>query len=126
RCDPRQGTLLHVRGDAVGADPAILLASAGFSVSASVLYETRTPSAFSPCLERTVRHNDLAYVLFFSARTARTFVTLALAAGVAPACKTIEACCLSAVVAAAADGVPWRAVRVAVRPDHEAILNLLP
>jgi len=126
RCDPTQGTILHVRGDVVAIDPSVPLGKLGFSVCAAVLYETRTPSAFSPCLERTVRHNDLGYALFFSARTARTFVSLALAAGVASACETIEAFCLSAAVAAAAEGVPWRAVRVAVRPDHEALLNLLP
>jgi len=126
RCDPGQGPLLHVRGDVVASDPSVSLSEAGFSVRTAVLYETRTPSAFSPSLERTMRHNDLAYVLFFSARTARTFVRLALAAGVASACERTEAFCLSVAVAAAAAGVPWRAVRVAVRPDHEALLNLLP
>jgi len=126
RCDPSRGSLLHVRGDVVASDPSVSLSEVGFSVHTAVLYETRTPSAFSPSLERTMRHNDLAYVLFFSARTARTFVRLALAAGVASACERTEAFCLSAAVAAAAAGVPWRAVRVAVRPDHEALLNLLP
>ena len=126
RCDPSRGSLLHVRGDVVASDPSVSLSEAGFSVRTAVLYETRTPSAFSPSLERTMRHNDLAYVLFFSARTARTFVRLALAAGVASACERTEAFCLSVAVAAAAAGVPWRAVRVAVRPDHEALLNLLP
>jgi uroporphyrinogen-III synthase len=126
RCDSSRGSLLHVRGDVVASDPSVSLSEAGFSVRTAVLYETRTPSAFSPSLERTMRHNDLAYVLFFSARTARTFVRLALAAGVASACERTEAFCLSVAVAAAAAGVPWRAVRVAVRPDHEALLNLLP
>lgn len=126
RCDPRQGMLLHVRGDVVASDPSVPLSDAAYSVRNAVLYETRTPSAFSPSLERTMRHNDLAYTLFFSARTTRTFVRLAMAAGLRSACKRSEACCLSPAVAAAAEGVPWRAVRVAVRPDHEALLNLLP
>jgi uroporphyrinogen-III synthase len=126
RCEPSRGTLLHVRGDAVASDPSVPLSGAGFSVRSAVLYETRTPSAFSPSLERTMRHNDLAYGLFFSARTARTFVRLAVAAGVACACERSEALCMSHAVASAAEGVPWQAVRVAVRPDHEALLNLLP
>jgi uroporphyrinogen-III synthase len=126
RCDPKQGPLLQVRGDVVGSDPSVPLSKAGFSVRSAVLYETRTPCAFSPSLERTMRDNDLAYGLFFSARTSRTFVRLALAAGVASACERSEAFCLSPAVAVAAAGVPWRAVRVAVRPDHSALLDLLP
>ncbi len=125
-CDPAAGALLHIRGDVVGADPAALLEAAGFAVRTAVLYETRTPSAFSQQLVRTMRHRDLGFVLFFSPRTGRTFVTLAGAAGCAPDCKSIEVCCLSAAVAAAVEGVRWRAVRVSVRPEQGALLALLP
>lgn len=125
-CDPGKGALLHVRGDAVAIDPVPQLRGAGFEARAAVLYEARTPSAFSPHLERTMRQGDIGYALFFSPRTARTFVTLASAADVTPACAEIEACCLSAAVAAALDGVRWRSVRVSVRPQQDALLALLP
>jgi uroporphyrinogen-III synthase len=125
-CDPRAGVLLHVRGEAVATDPVPLLAASGLQARSAVLYEVRTPSAFSPHLERTMRQRALGYGLFFSPRTARTFVTLARAAGLDSACAAMEACCLSTAVAAAADCVRWRAVRVSVRPEQEALLALLP
>jgi uroporphyrinogen-III synthase len=125
-CSPAAGALLHVRGEAVASDPLPRLEQAGFAVRAAVLYEARAVSAFSPHLERTMRQRALGYALFFSPRTARTFVTLAAAAGLQSAAAAAEACCLSPAVAAAADAMGWRAVRVAVRPEQEALLALLP
>jgi uroporphyrinogen-III synthase len=125
-CERAMGALLHVRGDAVAGDPAPVLRAAGFEVRAAVLYEARTPSAFSPHLERTMRQRAIGYALFFSRRTARTFVSLAEAADLRSACADIEACCLSAAVAAGLEGVGWRAVRVSVQPDQDALLALLP
>jgi uroporphyrinogen-III synthase len=125
-CDPGRGALLHIRGDAVATDPVPLLRGAGFEARSVVLYEARTPFAFSPHLERTMRQCAIGYTLFFSPRTARTFVTLANAAGLGSTCAEIEACCLSGAVAEALDGVRWRAVRVSVRPQQEALLDLLP
>ena len=126
RCDPAAGSLLHIRGDAVDNDPAALLRAAGFAVRTAILYESRAPSAFSQQLERTMRQHDLGFALFFSPRAGRTFVTLAQAAGLASNCESVEACCLSAAIAAAVQGVRWRAVRVAVRPEQSALLALLP
>jgi uroporphyrinogen-III synthase len=125
-CAPAGGALLHVRGADVAADPVPLLRAAGFETRSAVLYDARTPSAFSPHLERTMRQRAIGYALFFSHRTARTFVRVANAAGLSPACGDIEACCLSAAVAAGLEGVGWRAVRVSVRPRQEALLALLP
>jgi uroporphyrinogen-III synthase len=125
-CRPDAGSLVHARGEAISSDPRPLLEQAGFAVRAAVLYEARAVSAFSPHLERTMRQRALGYALFFSPRTARTFVTLAAAAGLQPAGATVEACCLSQAVAAALDGMRWQAVRVSVRPEQEALLALLP
>ena len=126
RCQPDQGRLLYIRGDEVASDPIPPLRRAGFRVDPAILYGTTTPSAFSPHLERTMRQRGLAYALFFSPRTARTFVTLTRAAGLGPECAGIEACALSAAVASALQGVPWRAVRVSVRPEQDSLLALLP
>lgn len=60
--------------------------------------------------------------LFFSPRTAQTFVILVKEAGHAAACRSISAVCLSAAVAAAAAGAPWRMVRAASRPEMAALL----
>jgi uroporphyrinogen-III synthase len=124
--DPAGGALLHVRGEAVAVDPVPLLRAAGFEARSAILYEVRTPSAFSEHLERTMRQHALRYALFFSPRTARTFVTLARGSGLDACCGAIEACCLSVAVASALAEVTWRAVRVSVRPEQDALLALLP
>jgi uroporphyrinogen-III synthase len=126
RCSPTAGPVLHVRGDALAGDPVPALRACGFEARSAVLYEASTPFAFSDRLKRTMRQSALGYALFFSPRTARTFVTLARAAGLESRCADIEACCLSAAVAAGLEGAPWRRVRVSVRPHQEALLELLP
>ncbi len=125
-CDPAGGALLHIRGDRVAVDPVPLLEAAGFEARSEILYEAGTPSAFTGHLERTVRQRVLRYALFFSPRTARTFVTLACEAGLDACCGAIEACCLSTAVASALEEVQWRAVRVSVRPEQDALLSMLP
>ena len=125
-CSPAAGALLHARGEAVQNDPALPLTEAGFAVRPVVLYEACPVSAFSPALERTMRERRLRHALFFSSRTAEAFVRLAGAAGLLAPCESMEACCLSPAVAAALDGVRWRAVRIAVRRDLDAMLDLLP
>lgn len=123
--DPAAGRLVHAAGTEVAGDLAGLLAAAGFRVTRAVLYEavaaTRLPDAVHDALAR----GGLDAILFFSPRTARTFVTLAAAAGLLPACASVTALCLSRAVADAAASCPWRAVRIAARPDRGALVALL-
>jgi uroporphyrinogen-III synthase len=63
--------------------------------------------------------------LFFSPRTAKSFVTLARKAGVTPACEGVTALCLSAAVAREAETIAWNEVRVASHPDLDGVLALI-
>ncbi len=63
-------------------------------------------------------------VLFFSPRTAESFASLCARDGLSERCRTLTAFCLSPAVAEAA-ALPWRAVRIAARPDQESLLELL-
>ena len=63
--------------------------------------------------------------LFFSPRTAKSFVTLALEAGVSSACEGVTALCLSAAVAREAETIAWNEVRVASHPDLDGVLALI-
>lgn len=125
RCDPAAGVLLHAAGSVVAGDLAGTLGTAGFRVERLVLYEARPAAALSAAARQAMAAGRVAAVLFFSPRTARTFVRLATAAGVAPACGTVSALCLSPAVAQVIGAVPWRDVRVAVRPNRAALLALL-
>lgn len=126
RLDPRAGMLLHLRGQDSRGGLAELLQANGYKVREAVLYEARTASAFGDDLKRTLgEKGKLDAALFFSPRTAEVFVRLALDAGLADACTTLQALCLSPAVAAVARVLPWAAVRVAERPDRRGMLDLV-
>lgn len=123
--DPAAGRLVHAAGSEVAGDLAGLLAARGFGVARAVLYQAVAAARLPETARRALASGALDAILFFSPRTARTFVTLAAAAGVAPACASVTALCLSQAVADAAASCPWRAVRVAARPDRKALVALL-
>lgn len=125
RLDPKDGALCHVAGSAVAGDLGGRLEAAGFATRRAVLYEARPRRALSPEAAAALTGGALEAVLFFSPRTAASFVTLAQGAGLREACKGLAAFCLSPAVAAAIEDLPWRAVRVAARPTQAALIQLL-
>ena len=122
RCDPSAGPLLHASGEAVAGDLAGSLAEPGLQVRREALYRTRAVEAFSPALTGDLAAGRLGLAVFFSPRTAAVFAKLALRSGVEESCRSVHACVLSEAVGRALEGVAWREVRVAGRPDHEAMM----
>ena len=125
RLDPRTGPLLHVSGEAIAGDLAGSLSALGFAVDRRVLYRARAAERLSEATIRLIADGSIDAALFFSPRTARTFVSLAAAAQLAPACAGIAAICLSPAVAEAAQAIKWRTVCVAARPDSAALVEAL-
>ncbi len=122
RCDPSAGSLLHASGEAVTGDLAGSLAEAGFAVRREALYRARPAGSFSPALAGELAAGRLRLALFFSPRTAAVFARLALRSGVEESCRSVHACVLGEAVGRALEGVAWREVRIAGRPDHEAMM----
>jgi uroporphyrinogen-III synthase len=91
---------LQASGDALGADPGLRI-------------EADQPAP------------ALVAALFFSGATAKVFVTLAEAAGLRDTVSRVEALAISAATARALSPLPWRAVRVASRPNQDELLALL-
>ena len=83
------------------------------------------PTALDPETAAAMRRGEAALALFFSPRTAATFVRLAAAAGVGDACRPMVAVALSPAVAAALAALSWQAVRVAARPVQADLLAAL-
>jgi uroporphyrinogen-III synthase len=125
RVDPGKGTLLHGAGAVIKGDLAALLGPDGFTVRRIVLYEAAPATAFSGATVTALRDGTLDAVLFFSPRSAETFVSLAKSAGVDAACARLAAICLSPAVAGAAGTIRWRVVRIAARPEQSALLELV-
>ena len=122
RCDPSAGPLFHASGEAVAGNLAGSLAEAGFAARREVLYRARAAESFSPRLVEMLAAGRVRLALFFSPRTAAVFARLALRSGVGDTCRLALACVLSEAVGRALEGVAWREVRVAGRPDHEAMM----
>ena len=122
RCKPSAEPLLHASGEAVAGNLASSLAEAGFSVRREVLYRARPAEALSPELIEALNAGRVRLTLFFSPRSAAVFAKLARRSGVGESCRFVHACVLSEAVGRALEGVAWREVRVAGRPDHEAMM----
>ncbi len=122
RLEPSAGALLHPAGGAVAGDLAGMLDQYGFSVRRVILYEAHLAVEISEPTCGLFSAGVIDAVLFFSPRTAQTFVILANQAGLPSACAGIDALCLSAAVADALSELHWRSVRVAERPEIGALL----
>lgn len=123
RLDPEGGHLVHVSGSAVAGDLVGYLSGAGFTVRRAVLYEATPVLALSSTAVAGLNDGAIDGVLLFSPRTAKSFVRLAHESSVG--LTQVRALCLSRAVADQAATAPWWSIEVAVRPDQEALLDLI-
>jgi len=122
---PQGGALVHAGGSRLAGDLAGELGARGFTVHRATLYEAIPAAALASETAAAMRRGDAAAALFFSPRTATTFVRVAAAAGVGDACRAIMAVALSPAVASALGELSWRTVRVASRPGQDDLLAAL-
>lgn len=122
---PTNGRMVHIAGSVSAGDLAGALRAAGFSVDRIPLYEAVPATTLCQDTKNAFRQGLLGAVLFFSPRTAATFVSLAKAAGLENACRTVNAHCLSAGVAQRVGELPWRRIVVAAEPTRTALLATL-
>lgn len=125
RLDPQGGDLLHPAGRVIRGDLGDALAGDGYRVRRLPLYDAVSAARLPEAARTAIAARRLDAALFFSPRTARTFVTLIRQADLAPACQDVDAVCLSPAVAEAAAALTWRHVRVAARPERAALLAAL-
>jgi uroporphyrinogen-III synthase len=123
--DPADGALFHAAGTVTTGDLAEKLDARGFTVRRTAVYAAEPATSLTAEAASALRTGRLDAVLFFSPRTAKTFVTLAHAADIADACRGVRAVCLSPAVANAAQALPWRDVHTAERPERAALLRTL-
>lgn len=124
-CAPEAGRLVHAAGTAIAGDLGAALGASGFTVERLVLYVARPATTLAESTVRELYAGTIDAVLFFSPRTARSFARLVGQAGLDACLGTMDALCLSAAVAAEARTAPWRAIRVAGRPEQTALIDLL-
>src|SRR5690606_23002079 len=124
RLKPADGALLHAGGRTVAGDLPGQLGEAGFEVRRVELYAALPAPALSIETTEALKAGQIDLVLFFSPRTAATFVRLVGEAGLADRCTGVTALCLSEQVAESARGLTWHAIEVADRPEQPAMVAL--
>jgi len=125
RLDPASGALIHAAASAVAGDLAGELARAGFTVRRLRLYEAVAAAHLTAESRDAIAAGAVGTAIFFSPRTAETFVTLARAARIDGRAATIAAVVLSPAVAAALGPLTWRCIEVAAAPNEPALLAAL-
>jgi uroporphyrinogen-III synthase len=125
RLAPNNGALLHAAGRDTAGNLDALLAAKSYSVRHVVLYRAVAAQMLAPELAAALRRGEVGFALFFSPRTANTFVRLARQAGLAEQCKDIVTVALSGNVAAALSSMQWRTVATARRPNLPSLLAVL-
>ena len=124
RLKPGDGALLHAAGAAVAGDLAGTLTGDGYDVRRHALYAARPATALSVSTRDLLSDGAIDLVLFFSPRTAQTFVGLINQAGLADACAGMTAVCLSRAVALAVGALEWREVHIAGRPNLRSMIEM--
>lgn len=120
---PADGPLLHATASVVAGDLAGLLKKDGFELRRTVLYSAEPATALSPLTAAALKARQVDMVIFFSARTAETFVRLVRAAGLAGTLSKTVALGLSAQVNEAAIGLPWAMMEAARFPQEADIIR---
>lgn len=120
-----KGALLHAAGATLAGDLQMMLRRNGYDVRRVTLYAAEPAAGLPGPVADRFRAGGYDAALFFSPRTAATFVSLSMASGITAGAAACAALCLSPNVAKALDALPWRAVRVAATPREADLLALL-
>lgn len=125
RCSRSKGKIIHVSGSVVARDFAGLLAASNLTVERTIVYESAPAARLDRQTCDKFANDTIDIALFFSPRTARTFVNLMVGAGLAAKTVSVVALALSPAVAEALAPLTFANKIVASRPTTEALLDAL-
>jgi uroporphyrinogen-III synthase len=125
RLKPAAGALLHAAASEVAGDLGGDLAAAGFEVRRVRLYEAVAATRLSDAAQAAIGADEIGCALFFSPRTAATFVRLAREAGLGQRLVHTVGIGLSPAVTAALGGLAWRKLAAAHAPNETELLAAL-
>ncbi|MCB1555728.1 MAG: uroporphyrinogen-III synthase [Alphaproteobacteria bacterium] len=108
-----------------GVDIAAPLSVPGLVVTPCPVYKAAMASTVTAACRAAIDRDEIAAALFYSARTAKSFVSLLGTYDNPGAVRGIKALCISDSVLKSLDMLPWKDVQVAHTPDGEGMRNLL-
>jgi uroporphyrinogen-III synthase len=119
------GALLYFTGDHLAFDMQSALEACNLSVWRRVVYRSALVPALPADVVEQLHDGSLDAVMLMSPRTAGHFAQLAQEAGVARAAARLTCFCLSEPVAHALSPLSAADIRVAAKPTHEALIDML-
>ena len=122
---PGYGELVHIAGHDLAGDLAGRLKEKGFCVRTEKIYRAESITEIDIQTLSALKQREVAFILFFSPRTTRIFVSLIKAIDYANSLVSIEAICLSNTVAEEAKALHWRKVSVSMEPTKDKLLHSL-
>jgi uroporphyrinogen-III synthase len=122
---PAAGPLFLPVAEGQGGELTALIREHGFRVVRRVAYRALAASSLPEAATRALSQGQLTHAMFFSGETSRHFVRLIRAAGLVEAISDVEAVSISERAAVALRPLPWRRIRVAAKPNQDAMLVLL-
>ena len=122
---PGAGPVLLAGREGLGEPLELDLQDRGFAVIRRSVYAVAPVSALPDTARGALEQGTLKAALFFSADTARAFVKLVQAAGLANTVTEIDAVAIGQPAAVALEALPWRSIRTAAHPTQDEMLALL-
>jgi len=119
------GPFLYVRGRETSINLLKTLSSFDITLKEVIVYEAKAATSFTEALLRELENQVIEYALFFSKRTAETFVSLAQEHGLEDHMRTIKALCISESVINCLSVLPWKHTYVSDTPDRQGMVSLL-
>ena len=118
------GALLLACGEGQGMRLAADLRAAGFRVMRRVVYAQRPASVLPEAGREALVSEGVVAATFMSASASQAFARL-LPPVLRPVLRGVDALAISEGAARPVSALPWRSVRVALRPTAEDVLTLL-
>ncbi len=124
-CTPGGGTLLYAAGADQSCDLAGRLGDAGFSSETVIVYRAEPATGLTADAQDALRSGEIDGILFYSARSARSFGHQLKQAGLPAVSDTVTSYCLSQTIADEVQAFAAGPVLVAATPDQLALFALL-
>ncbi|MBX2832159.1 MAG: uroporphyrinogen-III synthase [Rhodospirillales bacterium] len=122
---PASGPLFHPAARKTAGDLGQMLREDGYQIDRQTVYEARACSELPQDALNALIGHDVDTVLFFSPRTAETFVKIIHRYKLQGDLAGVSAICLSPAVQSAISDLTWHRTHVASQPTQEYLLSLL-
>jgi uroporphyrinogen-III synthase len=120
RLKPEDGKLMHLRGDDVAGDVGGLLRACGFELINAVCYTTIINPEFNEKINPLLTENS-GFIMFHSPKGSERFAAALLNTSLDNWC----AICISEAASQALNGLGFKEIRVAARPNEDAMFDII-